>query len=329
MALTRRGFGRSALGIAAVSAASLVGLRSARAARTLIYGDAGNAQSMYNIFAASWAKEVARRTNDEIIIEIKAGTLGGEKEILDGASLGTIDIYNGAYTGLREFDVFYTPYFARDSNHAYRIVYELLPDVLASAFANRYNVRFMNIGRAGAWRLFLKEEISSFGDLAGMKIRAPQIEGVVVGLEQLGAKPTVIPFNEVYSALQQGVVDGMATLGDLGFSQKFYEVAEFVVRNDWGIGLGKQVMHRPVWDDLGEDITGILTGTWREMEPDGLYGATMARQAADFARWEELNGPGTVLELDATEAQELLAPAVAGLTDEIFGAGTYDKIQAL
>lgn len=329
MALTRRRFGESALGMAAASAAGLAGLRSARAARTLIYGNAGNAQSASNTFAASWAEEVAQRSDGEIVIEIKAGTLGGEKDILDGCSLGTIDVYNGAYTGLREWDVFYTPYFARDSDHAYRIVYELLPDVLSGAFGDRYDVQFMHIGRAGPWKLFLKKEITSFGELAGMKIRAPQIEGVVAGLEQLGAKPTVIAFNEVYSALQQGVVDGMATLGNLGISQKFYEVAQYVVRNDWGIGLDKQVMHRPRWDELGPDTTSLLTSTWIEMEPEGFYGATMAQEAGDFAKWEEFNGPGTVLELDATEAQELLAPAVAKLTDEIFGPGTYEQIQAL
>ncbi|MEM7021777.1 MAG: TRAP transporter substrate-binding protein [Pseudomonadota bacterium] len=328
MQITRRRFGQGALGVAAV-AGGLTTIGGARAERSLLYGNAGNAESASNTFAASWAEEVAARSGGETVIEIKAGTLGGEKDILDGCSLGTVDIYNGAYTGLREFDVFYAPYFARDSDHAYRIVYDLLGGQLNDAFADRYNVHFMHIGRAGPWKLFLKKEISSFGDLAGMKIRAPQIEGVVAGLEQLGAKPTVIPFNEVYSALQQGVVDGMATLGNLGISQKFYEVAEFVVMNDWGIGLDKQVMHRPLWDDLGPETTGLMTETWIEMEPTGFFGATMEREADDFAKWEEFNGPGTVLELDATEAQELLKPAVAALTDDIFGPGTYDKIQAL
>jgi TRAP-type C4-dicarboxylate transport system substrate-binding protein len=327
-ALTRRRFGQGALGAAALGA-SIASIRRARAARTLIYGNSGNAESASNTFAASWAEEVATRSGGELMIDIKAGTLGGEKDILDGCSLGTVDIYNGAYTGLREFDVFYAPYFARDSEHAYRIVYELLQDRLTEALASRYNVQFMHIGRAGPWKLFLKEEISGFGDLKGMKIRAPQIEGVVAGLEQLGAKPTVIPFNEVYTSLQQGVVDGMATLGNLGISQKFYEVAKYVVKNDWGIGLDKQVMHRPTWDDLGADSTSLMTDTWKEMEPTGFFGATMDREAGDFAKWEELNGAGTVLELDATEAQELLAPAVAKLTDDLFGADTYDKIQAL
>ena len=66
-----------------------------------------------------------------------------------------------------------------------------------------------------------------------MKIRFSQIEGVVKGLEQLGAKP-VIPFNEFYLS-KQGVVDGMTTLGSLGIPMKFYEVVKYIVRNDWGV----------------------------------------------------------------------------------------------
>lgn len=327
MTLTRRDFGKSAAGVAALAA--LGGLPgSAHAARTLIYGNAGNALSVSNTFAKAWFDEVTKRTNGEIVVDIKAGTIGGEKDILDGCSLGTVDIYNGAYSNLRELDIFYMPYFARNSTHAANIVYDLLFDRLSEAFADRYNVRFMSVGRAGPWKLFLKDEIESFADLAGRKIRAPQIEGVVAGLEQLGAKPTVIPFNEVYSALQQGVVDGMATLGNLGITQKFYEVCTYVVKNDWGIGLDKQCMNGATWDSLG-DTAQLITDTGRELEPAHYYQLAVDAETEDFEKWEEFNGAGTVLELDAAEAQELLEPAVSRLTEEIFGPGTYEKIQAV
>ena len=108
----------------------------------------------------------------------------------------------------------------------------------------------LSVGRAGPWKLFTNQKLNSFDDIKGMKIRAPQIEGVVAGLQQLGAKPTVIPFNELYSALQQGVVDGMATLGSLMISQKFYEVVKHVYRNDWGMGLDKMMINTNTWNRL-------------------------------------------------------------------------------
>ena len=75
----------------------------------LKYGNAGNAQTISNRFNQSSAEAVAQRTNNPIKVEIFAGTLGGEQRLIEGMALGTIDIYNGAYTGTREFDIFYSP----------------------------------------------------------------------------------------------------------------------------------------------------------------------------------------------------------------------------
>ena len=96
------------------------------AAKMLIYGNAGNIDSASNKFAKKWLDLVNQRTNGELAFDIKAGTMGGGKDVLDGTALGTVHIYNGAYTGLKEFDVFCAPYFTRDSNHAQKIANELL-----------------------------------------------------------------------------------------------------------------------------------------------------------------------------------------------------------
>ncbi len=176
---------------------------------------------------------------------------------------------------------------------------------------------------------FTKEKLESFDDLKGMKIRAPSIEGVIAGLEQVGAKPTVIPFNELYGALQQGVVDGMATLGNLMISQKFYEVTKYCYQNDWGIGLDKQMMNVGAWNSLSKEQQSILVDTFNELEPQDFFRATEDAEKTNFAKWRELNGADTTPMLDASAAQRTLEPAIKKLADDIFGAGTYDKIQSI
>ena len=211
MSISRRKFNH---GLAATGLASaFAGIPSfSHAARTLVYANAGGPGTNSNNFAEAWLSEVSSQTGGELKFDYKLGTLGGEKDILDGVSLGTVDLYNGAYTGIPEFDAFYAPYFAKGSTHAKQVVDELLYDKLNGLLSSRYNVKFLGVGRAGPWKIYSNKKIESWNDLKGMKIRAPQIEGVVKGLEQLGAKPTVIPFNEVVPALKQGVVDGMTTL---------------------------------------------------------------------------------------------------------------------
>ncbi|WP_299625603.1 TRAP transporter substrate-binding protein [Pelagibius sp.] len=329
MTLTRRTFNKGLGGLGLVTALAGVGA-PALAARTLIYGNAGNIDSASNRFAKKWLDLVTERTGGELKFDIKAGTIGGGKDVLDGTALGTVQLYNGAYTGLREFDVFYAPYFARDSNHAQKIANDLLFDELNAAVQKRYpSLRYLSVARAGPWKLFTNQKLETFDDLKGLKIRAPEIEGVIAGLEQVGAKPTVIPFNELYGALQQGVVDGMATLGNLMISQKFYEVVKYCYQNDWGIGLDKQMINLGTWNGLSQEQQDILTGTFNELEPQDFFRATEEAEIANFRQWREFNGEDTTPLLDASAAQKTLEPAIKALADDIFGAGAYDKIQAL
>ncbi len=328
MKLRRRTFNKGLAGLGLASA--LVGVGApALAAKSLIYGNAGNIDSASNRFAKKWLDLVTERTGGELLFDIKAGTIGGGKDVLDGTALGTVHLYNGAYTGLREFDVFYAPYFARDSNHAYAIATELLYEELNTAVQSRYpSLRYLSVARAGPWKLFTNQKLESFDDLKGLKIRAPEIEGVIAGLEQVGAKPTIIPFNELYGALQQGVVDGMATLGNLMISQKFYEVVNYCYQNDWGIGLDKQMINLGTWDSLGEEHQAILTDTFAELEPQDFFRATEEAEIENFSKWREFNGEDSTPLLDASQAQVTLEPAIKALADDIFGAGTYSRIQS-
>jgi len=327
MTISRRCFNA---GLGAAGAAGLFAGLPAHAAQVLIYGNAGNIDSASNRFAKKWLDLVTERTGGELSFDIKAGTIGGGKDVLDGTALGTVQIYNGAYTGLREFDVFYAPYFARDSNHARAIANDLLYDELNAAVQNRYpGLRYMSVARAGPWKLFTNEKLETFDDLKGMKIRAPEIEGVIAGLEQVGAKPTVIPFNELYGALQQGVVDGMATLGNLMISQKFYEVVKHCYQNDWGIGLDKQMINVGTWNSLSEEHQAILVDSFNELEPQDFFRATEEAEIENFAKWREINGEDSTPLLDASAAQATLEPAIKALADDIFGEGAYDRIQAI
>ncbi len=329
MAMNRRSFNRRAGGLTLATA--LMGMGApAFAAKTLIYGNAGNIDSASNTFAKKWLDLVSERTGGELAFDIKAGTIGGGKDVLDGTALGTVHIYNGAYSGLREFDVFYAPYFARDSNHAQQIANDVLYDQLNAAVQSRYpSLRYLSVARAGPWKLFTNQKLETFDDLKGLKIRAPEIEGVIAGLEQVGAKPTVIPFNELYGALQQGVVDGMATLGNLMITQKFYEVVKYCYQNDWGIGLDKQMMNLQAWDDLGEANQAILVDSFNELEPQDFFRATEEAEVKNFEQWREFNGEDSTPLLDATAAQATLEPAIKALADDVFGEGTYDRVQAV
>ena len=325
--ITRRDAIKTSAGV--IAAGTVMGVPSVALAADFKYGTAAAPSSISARAAVDFFKAVAERTNGDVVFEVFAGNLGiGEKDMLEGAAIGTVDGTGTAYTGTREFDIFYSPYFFRDSEHAFRVANGILKEQTTKVLLERYKVHFLGVGRAGPWNLYLRRKIDGFEDLAGMKIRASQIEGQVKGLNHLGAEPTVIAFNELYGALQQGIVDGASTLAALMIPQKFYEVTKYIAQNDFGLGLDKFYISQRVWDSFSKKNQDIVQSTFEELEPE-LYATRVAEELGpSYAKWEELNGKGTVLKLDASAAQKKMAPLNKELADDVFGPGTWDKIEA-
>ncbi|WP_290690533.1 MULTISPECIES: TRAP transporter substrate-binding protein DctP [unclassified Haematobacter] len=170
----------------------------------LRYGNAGTETSLSNIFNKKLSQAMAAKTNGELSMEIFAGSLGGEQKLLDSISLGSLDVYNGAYTGTREFNIFYAPGFFRDGVQAKAVIESEIGQKASAMLGERYGARLLGVGRLGGYNLMLRKPITSLSELKGLEIRSANIEGCIEGLRHFGAIPTPIPFNEIYLALQQG-----------------------------------------------------------------------------------------------------------------------------
>ena len=321
--LTRRGFSG---GMAATVAAA--GLpRQADAAVTFKYANASNEQNLSNQFAAMFLKEVEKRTNGEVKTQILYN-MGGEKSILEGVSLGTLDMAVVGYSGLREFDVFYTPYLLRDIPHGVEVMKGPIGERAAKAMKDRYDVRLVGVGSTGPFLLGIKEPAGSWADLKDRKIRVPQFEAYLEAIAALDARPTPIPFNEVYLALQQGVVEGLVTILNVMLANKFVEVCKYVVANDFGVGLDKFVVSERSWSRMTPAQQQIFQDTYDEMMPTHFVQRAIDQASLDFKKWEELNGDGTVLRLDAEQLQRTMEPVGRKLADDVYGPGAYDLFQA-
>jgi len=327
--LTRRQIGQGAAALAAVAVTGgFPSIGRAQANKIKIkYANSGGEASTAVVFAKKVFAEITKRTNGEVEFDVFAGTLGGEKTLLDGLALGTVDMTTTAFTGTREFDILYAPYMFRDADHVAKMVNGPLREKLNKLMKDRYDAQFLGVARDGPFCLFTKEKIGSFGDIKGKKIRAGEIEGTVAGLQHLGARPTVVAFNEVYTSLQQNLVDGMVTLPNLALVMKFNEVCKHYITNDFGIGLGKWSVSSRTWGRLTPAQRTIVQDTYNEMEANDYYAAVKNQAPIDVKKWEEVNGPGSVITFDAKSAAAEMAPLNKKLADEVFGAGTWDTIQ--
>lgn len=323
--ISRRGL----MGGAAAMAALGMLPRRARAASVFRYGNAGGPQTVSNTFNAAFSEAMSEKTGGEISFEIFAGTLGGEKDLIESMALGSLDIYNGAYTGTDEFDILYSPYFFRDAEHAKAVMASEIGTMASDALSAKYDAKLLGVGRLGSYNLMIKEPIETLADLKGRKIRAPQIKGCIEALNFFGAIPTPIPFNEVYLSLQSGIVDGVLTALNPAVQFKFYEVCKHVVVPDFGLALDKEVISNAAWGSMSGEQQEIMQATFDELEVTDYYEVGVAQKDKDFATWSESNGDDALIDLDASGLIEAMTPVNQKLADETFGEGAWDKINAI
>lgn len=320
--LTRRAFSLSA------AAALAAGSARAQSKITLRYGNAGNATSLSNTFNAKLFADVTQKTNGALNFTIFAGTLGGEQKLIESMALGGLDIYNGAYTGTREFDILYSPYFFKDGAQAGRAMEGAIGEKASAVLQKRYNARLLGIGRLGTFNLMLKEPIKSFADLKGRKIRTASIEGCIEGVRFFGGSPTPIPFDQIYLALQQGIVDGVLTALNPGVSGKFNEVCKYVVSNDFGVALDKEVISTTAWNRIPAADRTILQTQATTLEVPDYYQVGLQQKQADLDNWAKANGKDSVITLPQDGLYEQFEPLNRRLADEVFGPGSWDVVKA-
>ena len=135
---------------------------------------------------------------------------------------------------------------------------DLADEFLMESQENGSGVRGLFYGEEGFRHFFTVKEISGLEDLSGMKLRVsndPVMNGMVEGL---GASPTVVSFNELYSALQTGVVDGAEQPIANYKSNAFQEVAPNLILDGHTLGAVQVVITDEAWDKLTEDQQAIL-----------------------------------------------------------------------
>ena len=161
-----------------------------------------------------FAELVAIYTKNEIRPEIfPGGQLGGEREMVQQARQGALQVTLPATNNIAalapSLNVFILPYLATSTEQVNYLQDEITP-YLVPRVIEEAGVRIVGWENSG-WRAFFYKSdtpIEKPGDLAGLKMRVPPNPIMIGSYEAWGGNPTPIAWTELYSALQQGVVEG-------------------------------------------------------------------------------------------------------------------------
>lgn len=217
----------------------------------------------YHVALTKMAELVEERSEGRLKIEVfPASQLGSEREMVEGLLLGSVDIaVPGAGTlgnFVTELSVLGLPFLYRDNAHWEAVVDGEVGDLLAGKMGE---AGFQPLGYyfSGARHIMTVEKpINSIEDLKGLKMRVPPSNVMVEGMGAMGAVATPIAYNELYSALQSGVVDGAEAANSNFYAMKFYEVAPNWAILNWLLGYNVKIMAQERFDSLPDDLKEIL-----------------------------------------------------------------------
>lgn len=159
-------------------------------------------------------KQIEEKTANEIkVIYFPDAQLGGERELVELTQVGVVDITKVS-SGLMEsfspaYGVFSLPYLFADVEEYYKVMDN--PAVMEPVYQSTAPQGFFGIGwyDSGARSFYMsKGPIRKIEDLRGKKIRVMQSETAIQTLKLLGASPIAMGQAEVYTSLQQGILDG-------------------------------------------------------------------------------------------------------------------------
>ncbi|MDP6058243.1 MAG: TRAP transporter substrate-binding protein [Pirellulaceae bacterium] len=265
--LHRRDVFKGAAALALGAAASTIGfpavIRSAQAKKflkPLVAGLNGKAGDPTVESIAMIPKILREKYDVELQIDVHpAGSLGTDVSHLEAVQSGFIDITSHGSAWLAHTDAFAIadlPYVISDWDMALRFFQSDFHKRLASKMEGDIPVKVLPSVSGGGFRWLLnnKRQLRTPDDVQGLKFRTTQSPILQALMRAWGGNPTSMAFPELYTALQQGVVDGDHFQPIWVYKFNFFEVISHATDVDAVFGFAVQVLNRNTWNAMPEDI---------------------------------------------------------------------------
>ena len=298
---------------------------------TLVYAEVNPLDTIVGQTASYFKEQVESLSGGSITIDLQAsGVLGSENDVLDNILAGgdTIDLSRiSAFAltsyGCKKSMLLSLPYTFVSRDHWWNFANsDLAPEFLNEPQELGLPVRGVFYGEEGFRHFFTVEPVAGIEDLAGMKLRVsndPVMNGLVEGL---GAIPTVVSFNELYSALQTGVVDGAEQPIANYASNAFPEVANNLILDGHTLGAVQVVITDNAWNKLTANQQEVIMEAGRLSQE---FNASLSEDEENRVLEELKAGGCNVVDVpDKTEWQEACAQVITDNT-----AGLEDLYQQL
>lgn len=212
---------------------------------------------------------IKERTDGRIGIEVyHSAQLGEEKDTIEQTQFGVIDLNRvsmGPFNNIvEETQVVSLPYIFRSIDHMHKVMDGPIGEEILAAF-EPHDLIGLAYYDGGARSFYNSEKpIKSMEDLKGLKFRVMQSDIFVDMVNALGGNATPMPYGEVYSSIQTGVIEGAENNWPSFESSKHFEVAKHYTLDEHLIVPEVLVMSKKSWEKLSPEDQEIVRAAAKE-----------------------------------------------------------------
>jgi C4-dicarboxylate-binding protein DctP len=216
-----------------------------------------------------FAKRVEELSHGKIEVKVFPNAqLCGDKVVLRKLKFGTVQMAAPSFskfTGLvPQLALFDLPFLFKNEAHLHKVLDGEVGQKLLKMVDKKGYVALAYWDNGFKQLTDSKRPLIKPDDCRGLKFRVMSSKVLIEQFKALGAIPVVLPFSEVYSALQQGVVDGQENTISNIYTKKFYEVQRYMTLTNHGYLGYMVVMSKKFWNRLPDNLKAVIKQAIKE-----------------------------------------------------------------
>lgn len=233
-------------------------------------GVVGGPESATNWSSMQLKRLVEERSKGQVEIQVfHSGRLGKDEVVIEGLRAGThqmSSIGSPVPALVPQFGIFDLPFLFRDRDSVQKFQSSPLGQELLQLLPAKGLVGI------GFWELGFRvitnnvRPINTPKDMAGLKIRVPSSPIRMRMFQVYGANPSALSYSELFSALQQGVVDGQENPMTSIYEAKFYEVQKYMSMSNHVYTPSFPLVSKRHWDRWPDDVKKLILEAGKEVE---------------------------------------------------------------
>lgn len=306
------------------------------------FADAANAQqeiklgyalattSHYGVAAAKWQEVVEAETDGRFVFRhFPSSGLGGEREVIEGVQLGTVEatiVSSGTLSNfVPETGVFDIPFLFRDLKHARTVLDGPIGQDILTKF-DSVGLVALAWGEQGFRHITNnRNAIAAPADVAGLKLRTMENPIHITAFQTLGAAPTPMAWPEVLGALEQGTIDGQENPLSVITSAKLSEVQKYLTVSGHVYSPAMLLVSQDLWNSLSDEDKEIF----RKAAAEAVVAMRGFVDNAESSGVEQLKAAGMNVGQLSTEQKGAFQEALAPAYEEYYKTYSKDLIDQI